>query len=203
MSDYAFFAIVLLTELLKVMDTLESKGRSAIKTDVEMLEELNPLDLMDLCDATEATMLDTYGFNIGFKQWQPPIRDHIESYFKGVMLIPERKLIVGRTDGTIAGSLQLILPNASNQTSNFMVSIDNHFVAPWARNLGIAKTMLSFAEDYAKSNNYSVVNLSVRSIREAAITLYESHGYKKWGTMEKYERIGDKIVSGYFYSKDL
>ena len=185
------------------MDTVEHTDKRSIKTEVELLETLNTLDLMDLCDATEATMIDTYGFNVGCKQWQPPLRDNIESYFKGVMVVPERKLIIGRTDDTISGSLQLVLPHSSNQTSNFIVSIDNHFVAPWARNLGIAKKMLVFAEDYAKSYNYKVVTLSVRSVREAAITLYESCGYKKWGTMEKYECVGDKIVSGYFYSKNL
>ncbi len=170
---------------------------------VELLSELNPLDLMDLCDATEATMLDTYGFNVGFNQWQPPLRHDIEAYFKGVMLVPERKLIVGRLDNTIAGSIQLVLPHKFNNVSDFSVSLDNHFVAPWARNLGIAKNMLSFAEDYAKSGGYQILKLSVRSSREAAITLYEKCGYKKWGILDKYERIGNKILSGYFYSKDI
>jgi len=185
------------------MDTLEKKQKESAKIDIELLDKLHNLDLMDLCDATEATMLDTYAFSLGYKQWSPPIRDHLESYFKGVMLVPERKLIVGRVDGTIVGSLQLILPHETNQTSNFIVSIDNHFVAPWARNLGIAKKVLVFAENYAKSRGYEVVKLSVRSIRDAAITLYESCGYKRWGTMDRYERIGDKTISGYFYSKDL
>lgn len=185
------------------MNILREDSQQSVKITVELLEKLNSLDLMDLCDATESTMLDTYGFNMGFKQWQPPLRDNLESYFKGVMIVPERKLIIARTDNTIAGSLQLALPHSSNQTSNFRVSIDNHFVAPWARNAGVAKKMLLFTEEYAKAKGYLVVDLSVRSTHEPAITLYESCGYKKWGTMEKYHRVGDKIISGYFYSKNL
>lgn len=170
---------------------------------IEQLEVLNPLDLMDLCDATEATMLDTYGFSVGSSQWQPPLRHDLENYFKGVMLIHERKLIVGRLDSTIAGAIQIALPHKSNKVSDFTVSVDNHFVAPWARNLGIGRDLLKFAEKYAQSHGYKLIRLSVRSTREAAIALYESSGYKRWGTLDKYERIGDKIFSGYFYCKDL
>lgn len=185
------------------MNILIEHSQQSVKIKIELLEQLNSLDLMDLCDATESTMLDTYGFNVGFKQWQPPLRDNLESYFKGVMVVPERKLIIARTDNTIAGSLQLVLPHQSNQTSNFRVSIDNHFVAPWARNLGVARKMLLFTEEYAKSKGYLVVDLSVRSTHEPALTLYESCGYKRWGIMEKYQQVGDKIISGYFYSKNL
>ena len=170
---------------------------------VEILETLNPMDLMDLCDATESTMLDTYGFNVGRKQWQPPLRSDLESYFNGVMLVSERKMIVARVDGTIAGSVQIILPSTSDQTSSFAVYLDNHFVAPWARNLGLSKQMIRFIERYALDNRYTVIKLSVRSNREAAINLYESLGYKRWGVLDKYEKIGSKMISGYFYWKDL
>lgn len=170
---------------------------------VELLEELSLVDLMDLCDATEATMLDTHSFSVGLNQWQPPLKSDLKQYFKGVMVVPERKLIVGRLDNTIAGSVQVVLPHKSNKTSHFAVSLDNHFVAPWARNLGIARAILKFAEEYAKSNNYGLVKLSVRSNREAAITLYESCGYQKWGALDKYEMIGNQMVGGYFYCKEL
>jgi ribosomal protein S18 acetylase RimI-like enzyme len=174
-----------------------------IKIAIELLEKLNPLDLMDLCDATEATMDETEGFNMGSKQWTGAVRDHLELYFKGLMLVPERKIVIGRIDSTISASLQLSLPHSSNQTSNFIVSIDNLFVCPWARNIGIARKMLLFAEEYAKSNGYKVIKLSVRSTRVNAISLYESCGYNRWGVMDQYELVGDKIVSGFFYSKNL
>ena len=174
-----------------------------VEIKIELLEKLNPLDLVDLCDATEATMIDTYGFSVGSSQWQPPLRREIESYFKGVMLVPERQLIVGRLDNTIAGSLQLVTPSLFNKTSDFAVSLDNHFVAPWARNLGMARALLEFAEKHVSSKGYKLIKLSVRSNREAAVTLYEKCGYKKWGTLDKYENIANNMVSGYFYYKDL
>lgn len=170
---------------------------------IELLKELNSLDLMDLCDATESTMLDTYGFSIGFKQWSPPLRDELESYFKGVMLIPERKLFIGRVDSTIGGSLQIVLPHETNQTSYFSVSLDNHFVAPWARNIGLSRKLLNEAENYVKSKGFTQIKLSVRANREAAINLYESCNYKRWGVLPQYETVGKQMFSGYYYFKDL
>lgn len=179
------------------------KNSTTVEIKVEMADKLNPLELIDLCDATEATMLDTYGFSIGHNQWQPPMRDILERYFKGVLIIPERKLILGKIDETISSSLQIVLPHSINKTSNFAISIDNMFVAPWSRNLGIARKMLKFAEDFGTLKGYQIIKLSVRSNREAAITLYESLGYKKWGTLEKYEKVGNEIISGFFYYKEL
>lgn len=179
------------------------RGYLTMDVKVELLKKLNAKDLCDLCDATEATILDTHGFSIGFNKWAPPLRHEIESYFKGVMLIQEKKLFVGRIDNTIAGSIQLVIPHPSNQTSNFAASIDNHFVAPWARNIKLAKKLLTKAENYARKNNFSLIKLSVRENREAAIALYEKCNYKKWGYLSKYEFSGSDIVGGYFYEKSL
>ena len=68
---------------------------------VERLEQFQGPDLHDLCDATEAAILDGGGFG-----WlAPPPFEIMESYWKGVLLVPERDLFVARLDGTIAGSV--------------------------------------------------------------------------------------------------
>ena len=119
------------------------------------------------------------------------------------MLVPERKLFVARIDGTIGGSLQLVTPHDTHQTTSFSVTLDNHFVAPWARNVGLSRKLLYAAENYAKENDYSQIKFSVRSDREAAISLYESCKYKRWGVLPNYEKVANKMFSGYFYVKDL
>lgn len=172
------------------------------KITIERLEALSPKDLMELGDATEATMLDTYGFTIGFKQWQPPLRHELDAYFRGVMMVPDRRLFVARIDGTIAGSIQLLFAPATS-AAFFSASIDNHFVAPWARNFGIAKKLLECAENYARTQNTKLIKLSVRSNLEAAVSLYERSKYKRWGVLRKYEMVGKQYVSGYFYCKGL
>lgn len=171
---------------------------------IELLRTFNGMDLNDLCDAAESTVLDnSLSFNIGMNRTKPSTRESLESYWKGVLLVPERMLIIGRIDGVIAASVQLIKPVPDNQTSAFCGTIERHFVAPWARGHGLAKALLSEAERYAKEAGLSVLRLSVRANLAAAIALYESLGYVRFGTLEKYEMVDGKMLAGHFYYKDI
>ena len=171
---------------------------------IETLSKFQNSDLSDLCQATEATILDDHvSFNIGFNHSYPPVREKMESYWQGVLLVPERELIVGRLDGVIAASLQLVKPTPSNQTSSFAGTVEHHFVAPWARGHGLAKELLQTAETIARKANLSILRLSVRENLKAAISLYEANHYKRWGVLEKYERIHNTLYSGYFYYKEI
>ena len=68
---------------------------------VERLTHYSGTDLDDLCEATESAIADGGGFG-----WlKPPPRQLLESYWKGVLLVPERRLVIGRLDGVIAGSV--------------------------------------------------------------------------------------------------
>lgn len=180
---------------------LEKKQSS---TKVEKITEFKATDLSDLCDATESTILDdSLSFNIGLNREEPLVRERLEMYWKGVMLVPERILIVGRLDGIIAASIQLVKPSPSNQTSAFAGTIENHFVAPWARGYGLAKSLISAAEKEAKSSGISLLKLSVRENLSGAINIYESCGYKRWGTLAKFEKIDGKMLAGHYYCKDI
>jgi len=69
-------------------------------TVVERLTEFHGNDLADLCDAAETAIIGGGGFG-----WlKPPRRDVMEAYWKGVLLVPERQLFVGRLDGGPAGT---------------------------------------------------------------------------------------------------
>lgn len=171
---------------------------------VEKVKKLNDLDIGDLADASLETMKETLGFNVGSYSGS----DHIEKeslirYWEGALLVPEITLIIGRLDGTIAGSVQLILPSKSNKISNFSCSIEHHFNAPWARGYGLSNLMLDLAEEEARKQGFDHIKLSVRETRATAIKVYEKRGYVKWGTLPKYERDKGEIVAGYFYYKDL
>src|SRR3546814_1897933 len=86
-------------------------------------------DLHDLCDAAEAAIVQGGGFG-----WlTPPQRQTMEAYWQGVLLVPERELFVGRLDGTIAGSAQLMRPPRTNEAQHLTGQPTTFFVAPWAR----------------------------------------------------------------------
>ncbi len=166
---------------------------------VEKLATLDDDDLNALCEATDAAIIDGGGFG-----WvNPPGRQALERYFRGVMLVPERELIVGRVDGVIVGSAQLVRPARNNEAQAFAATIMHAFVAPYARGNGLARLMMLRCEEAARALGYLVINLDVRETQEAAIALYDQLGYQRWGLHPAYARVGGRTVGGIFYYKQL
>jgi ribosomal protein S18 acetylase RimI-like enzyme len=169
------------------------------KIRVELLTAFNDGDLADLCDAAETAILDGGGFG-----WiKPPPRETLERFWRGVLLVPERDLLVGRLDGTIAGSVQLVRPPRNNEAQSRVAAITTSFVAPWARGHGMARDLTLAAEKQARRHGVWFVNLDVRATQEAAIELYETMGYERWGTNPHYAVVKGKVVPGHYYTKQV
>ena len=96
---------------------LESKNGNEIKkynVKAELCKSLSKVDLQELCDATEEAILAGGGFG-----WiSPPSLKTLQNYWKGVLLIPERVLIIGKLDNVVAGSAQLIKPAKNNEAQS-------------------------------------------------------------------------------------
>lgn len=179
------------------MALAETKPKN--KLAVERKTAMTDAELSELCQATEDAIRDGIGFN-----WMaPPMRETLESYWKGVMMVPSRTMLVGKLDNAIAGSIQLVRPSKSKETSAFAANIEAHFVAPWARGHGLAKMLLDAAEREAAKEGFSVINLSVRETQERALSVYREHGYVEWGTMPYYEYVNAGMVSGHHFYKKL
>ena len=170
-----------------------------MRISVERLEKFEGSDLADLCDATETAVLAGGGFG-----WlKPPPRASLERYWQGVLLVPERTLFVGRLDGTIAGSAQLVRAPRNNEAQAATATLTTNFVAPWARGHGLARALTVAAEEAARADGIHFLALDVRASQEAAIQLYESLGFERWGENPNYALVEGKPVSGYYYSKKL
>lgn len=166
---------------------------------VEKITAFRGSDLSDLCQATEDAITDGIGFN-----WLvPPIRDMLEAYWKGVLVVPSRTLFGGRLDGTLAASIQLVRPSKSKETSAFSCEIEAHFVAPWARGHGLAKSLLEHAEREAAKEGFSIIRLSVRETQERALQIYRESGYNEWGKLPYYEFVNATMVAGHYFYKKL
>lgn len=166
---------------------------------IEITDSLSPADLNDLCDATDAAIEAGGGFG-----WvKPPARDVLERYWKGVLAVPERHLILARVDGVVSGATQLVEPTRHNEAQAFLATLIATFTAPYARGLGAGRRLVETAEKLAVEMGYSVVQLDVRETQEAAIHLYEDMGYKRWGINPAYAMVEGKAISGYYYSKEL
>ncbi|MGH6959715.1 MAG: GNAT family N-acetyltransferase, partial [Dongiaceae bacterium] len=139
----------------------------------------------------------------GFGWLTAPPRGVMESYWRGLLLIPDRMVFVGRLDGTIAGTAQLARPARNNEAQGHGAQMTTHFVAPWARGHGLARAITLAVEAAARSAGASVLNLDVRETQGAAIQLYQSLGYRHWGSHPRYARVGGLWVGGLYFWKDL
>jgi ribosomal protein S18 acetylase RimI-like enzyme len=174
-------------------------ARAHMNTRVEQIREFVGTDCEDLCQATEEAIID----GLGFDWLQPPGRPALESYWRGVLLVPERELFVARLEQAIVGTAQLVKPSRSNEAAAFNAVLTTFFVTPWARGHGLARRLLAEVETWARRHGFKQISLDVRATQDAAIALYESKGYVRWGVKPKYALANRKFVPGYYYAKAL
>lgn len=166
---------------------------------VEAIHALTEDDLHALCEAAHAAIIEGGGFG-----WlKPPGRHALESYFRGVLLVPERELFVARLDGVIVGSAQLVGPPRNNEAQASSASVMHAFIAPYARGQGLGKLLTRKVEEGARALGYHILNLDVRETQTWAIALYESLGYQRWGEHPFYARVAGQPVRGLFYYKQI
>ena len=169
------------------------------KLSVEMVDQLTERDIHELSDAAEAAIFAGGGFG-----WlSPPPKSVMEDYWRGVLMIPERHLIVARLDKVIAGSCQILRPPRNNEAQAFTCQLTTFFIAPWARGHGLAQMIVAEAEALAKSEGYSMINLDVRSTQDRAIQSFEARGFTRYATNDVYARVDGDFVPGFYYRKEL
>lgn len=171
----------------------------AAATAVEWLTALMPRDLHDLCDAAEAA-IEAGG---GFGWLRVPPREVMEAYWRGVLLVPERELLVARLDGVIGGSAQLWRPTRNNEAAAHRGTLTTFFLAPWARGFGLAARLVTGLQARAVERGLSVLDLDLRETQTRAIEVYEQHGFRRIGSHPHYARVDGRWVAGFYYTKDL
>ena len=177
--------------------TILRKEKNNISVDV--LETISNTDLADLCYNTEQAIRAGGGFG-----WiTVPPREVLKKYWNGMLLVNTNTLIVGRLNGDIAGSLQLSFCPLNNEAQKTIAKIQSHFVAPWARGYGLAKTMIDYAIIKSKENNKKSIQLDIRETQTAAIKLFESKGFIKWGENPAYAFLNGNSIKGYYYYKNI
>jgi ribosomal protein S18 acetylase RimI-like enzyme len=166
---------------------------------VEIATSIEAHDLEDLCEATNAAIVEGGGFG-----WvQPQDRAVLARHFRGVLLVPDRVLFLARLDGTVVGSAQLLRPPRNNEAQAFAAQLTHAYIAPYARGHGLARKLVERVEQHAASVGFRVLNLDVRETQVRAIALFESLGYIRWGTHPVYARVDGRTVAGHHYYKLL
>ncbi|MFH5923167.1 GNAT family N-acetyltransferase [Roseomonas xinghualingensis] len=166
---------------------------------VERVEMLEDADMADLCEATDAAIIESGGFG-----WVAPQgREALTRHFRGVLLVPERELFVARLDGHPVGSAQLVRPARNNEAQAWSAHLTHAYIAPYARGHGLARMLVRRVEERAAALGHRVLNLDVRETQNTAISLFEGLGYVRWGTHPAYARIEGRTVAGHHYYKIL
>ena len=173
--------------------------KEKINISVETLDHLSEVDLADLCNITEQAISAGGGFG-----WlRVPTREILNQYWQDIKNDRLNNLIVGRLNGVIAGTLQLSYEAPNIESRKNIAQIKRHFVAPWARGYGLAKSMIDFSETKAREENIKSIQLSVRQTQEAAIQLFSNKDYKVWGENPYYAFINGSFVKGIYFYKNL
>tara|TARA_Y100000768_G_scaffold363637_1_gene323427 strand:+ start:386 stop:922 length:537 start_codon:yes stop_codon:yes gene_type:complete len=173
--------------------------KEKINISVDTLNELSEVDLADLCNITEQAINAGGGFG-----WlRVPTREILNEYWNKITEDGFTNLIVGRLNGVIAGTLQLSYEAPNIESRKNIAQIKRHFVAPWARGYGLAKSMIDFSEKRAKEDNIKSIQLSVRETQEAAVQLFSNKDYKVWGENQYYAFINGSFVKGIYFFKNL
>ncbi len=166
---------------------------------VEIAQALSDHDLGDLCEATNAAIIEGGGFGWVGSQDRAVLARH----FRGVLLVPDRVLLLARLDGVVVGSAQLVRPPRNNEAQAFAAQLTHAYIAPYARGFGLARRLVARVEEQAASMGFRVLNLDVRETQASAIKLFEDLGYVRWGTHPAYARVDGRTVAGHSYYKLL
>ena len=178
---------------------MSTQLKEKINISVNTLTNLSEVDLADLCNITEQAIKAGGGFG-----WlRVPTREVLNRYWKQITDDKLNNLVVGRLNGVIAGTLQLSYEAPNIESRKNIAQIKRHFVAPWARGYGLAKSMIDFSEKKAKEDNIKSIQLAVRETQDAAVQLFSSKNYKIWGENPYYAFINGSFVKGIYFFKNL
>ena len=178
---------------------MSTQLKEKINISVETLTHLSEVDLADLCNITEQAIKAGGGFG-----WLTvPTREVLNNYWKKITDDKLNNLVVGRLNNVIAGTLQLSYEAPNIESRKNIAQIKRHFVAPWARGYGLAKSMIDFSEQKAKEENIKSIQLSVRETQDAAVQLFSNKEYNVWGENPYYAYINGSFIKGIYFYKNL
>ena len=168
-------------------------------SEVGEVRDLSGAQMEELIEAAAAAIRQDGGFG-----WlTPPPADTMRQYWRGVLLIPERRLFVARLDGAICGSVQLHFSSAQNEAQRLIGRLTTFFLAPWARGLGLGGALLARVEATASEAGLLALELNIRATQERARRTFAARGYRNWGVNPLYARVKGRWVAGYHYSLAL
>lgn len=111
-------------------------------------------------------------------------------YIAGIEKSNDTIMLVAKADGKIIGDASLSrLPRRMSHRGDLGITVVKEH---W--NKGIGTQLLHKIIEFAKDNQFEMIDLQVRSDNAPAIHLYEKHGFQKMCTYPAFFKIGDRYI---------
>jgi len=154
-----------------------------------------------LADQAVLTGLDAAAWSAesGFPSVMAP--DTRDATFFGTGNPPEAHL-VAELDGRVVGYIRLKPPTPLPENAH-VIQVQGLAVHPDARRHGVAASLLDAAEETLRKRGIRKLTLRVLSTNQAAIRLYERHGFLREGTLLEEFCINGRFVDDVMMAKRL
>lgn len=122
-----------------------------------------------------------------FYGWNQPNSAEIEFYFQSLLSNPKEALSFLALDNSVSvGFVTLYFTWSTSRLSRIAI-MNDLYVDPKARGMGVGRALFKFAWSYAKENEYSALEWVTAEDNEIAQQLYTSEGGRgsKWMLFSK------------------
>lgn len=178
---------------------LQNKKLSAPVLQVRKVEDFAHHELNELSEATRAAITDGGGFG-----WlTPPMPHDMDAFWQGVLLVPERTLLLATLDHIVAGAIQLYRLPKNQEARRGVVILTALFTAPWARGYGVGQSLVASALAEAKRQHAIIAECEVRETQRHALDIYYNLGFTAWGRNPYYAQVNGIWITGLFLHKKI
>jgi ribosomal protein S18 acetylase RimI-like enzyme len=154
-----------------------------------------------LADQAALTELDAIAWSpeSGFPSVMPPNQRDATFFDAGN---PPEAFLVAELNGRVAGYIRLKPPTKLLENAH-VVQVQGLAVHPDARRRGVAAGLLDAAEETLRERGTRKLTLRVLGSNQAAIRLYERHGFVREGTLREEFCINGRFVDDVMMAKKL
>ena len=159
------------------------------------MEKASPLDAAELLAFLKQIGGETDNLTFG-GEGVPFSVEEEAAYIASMENSRDNLMLLAKDGEKIVGNASLSrMPRRMAHRGDFSVAVAKEY---WNR--GIGRALLEKVITFAKENDFSVIDLQVRSDNHGAIHLYEKYGFRKIGSHPAFFEInGESIAFDYMY----